>query len=148
MPENLCCLPMRDNRDPVFREKWQAEDSDGKKTDFYLGVRNNEENEAIKRSTVTLGDTLRSTLIGHFPGAKLHHEDRKKIVSLSDQILHQKNVVSVSVVGSNKIQDMQTNEKFVQGLEKLALAMQGRKYMGIILAENQSPQNGKRFSAD
>lgn len=115
-------------------------DSDGKKTDFYLGVRNNEENEAIKRSTVTLGDTLRSTLIGHFPGAKLHHEDRKKIVSLSDQILHQKNVVSVSVVGSNKIQDMQTNEKFVQGLEKLALAMQGRKYMGIILAENQSPQ--------
>lgn len=55
-------------------------DSDGKKTDFYLGVRNNEENEAIKRSTVTLGDTLRSTLIGHFPGAKLHHEDRKKIV--------------------------------------------------------------------
>ena len=94
----------------------------------------------IKRSTVTLGDTLRSTLIGHFPGAKLHHEDRKKIVSLSDQILHQKNVVSVSVVGSNKIQDMQTNEKFVQGLEKLALAMQGRKYMGIILAENQSPQ--------
>lgn len=115
-------------------------DSDGKKTDFYLGVRNNEENEAIKRSTVTLGDTLRSTLIGHFPGAKLHHEDRKKIVSLSDQILNQKNVVSVSVVGSNKIQDMQTNEKFVQGLEKLALAMQGRKYMGIILAENQSPQ--------
>lgn len=115
-------------------------DSDGKKTDFYLGVRNNEENEAIKRSTVTLGDTLRSTLIGHFPGAKLHHEDRKKIVSLSDQILHQKNVVSVSVVGSNKIQDVQTNEKFVQGLEKLALAMQGRKYMGIILAENQSPQ--------
>ena len=115
-------------------------DSDGKKTDFYLGVRNNEENEAIKRSTVTLGDTLRSTLIGHFPGAKLHHEDRKKIVSLSDQILHQKNVVSVSVVGSNKIQDMQTNEKFVQGLEKLALAMQGRKYMGIILAENQSPR--------
>ena len=115
-------------------------DSDGKKTDFYLGVRNNEENEAIKRSTVALGDTLRSTLIGHFPGAKLHHEDRKKIVSLSDQILHQKNVVSVSVVGSNKIQDMQTNEKFVQGLEKLALAMQGRKYMGIILAENQSPQ--------
>lgn len=115
-------------------------DSDGKKTDFYLGVRNNEENEAIKRSTVALGDTLRSTLIGHFPGAKLHHEDRKKIVSLSDQILNQKNVVSVSVVGSNKIQDMQTNEKFVQGLEKLALAMQGRKYMGIILAENQSPQ--------
>ena len=115
-------------------------DSDGKKTDFYLGVRNNEENEAIKRSTVALGDTLRSTLIGHFPGAKLHHEDRKKILSLSDQILHQKNVVSVSVVGSNKIQDMQTNEKFVQGMEKLALAMQGRKYMGIILAENQSPQ--------
>ena len=44
-------------------------DSDGKKTDFYLGVRNNEMNDVLKRSTVTLGDTLKNTLIGHFPGA-------------------------------------------------------------------------------
>ena len=46
-------------------------DSDGEKTDFYLGVRNNETNAEYKRSTVALGDTLRNTLIGHFPGVKI-----------------------------------------------------------------------------
>lgn len=35
-------------------------DSDGFKTDFYIGVRNNEPDEGKKRSTVTLGDTLRT----------------------------------------------------------------------------------------
>ncbi|WP_202850345.1 hypothetical protein, partial [Streptococcus suis] len=47
-------------------------DSDGNKTDFYLGVRNNEQDGSIsKRSTVTLSDTLKNTLIGHFPGSKI-----------------------------------------------------------------------------
>ena len=51
-------------------------DSDGKETQFYLGVRNNEaDNSPYKRSTVTLGDTLKQTLIGHFPGLKIESED-------------------------------------------------------------------------
>ena len=55
-------------------------DSDGKQTQFYIGVRNNEPDEsANKRSTVTLGDTLKQTLIGHFPGIKIVNEDRKRI---------------------------------------------------------------------
>lgn len=118
-------------------------DSDGIKTDFYLGVRNNEPNESLnKRSTVTLGDTLKNTLIGHFPGIKMTNEDRHSISSLSNKILEQKNVASVSVVGNNKnSQNQQSlNDQFVQGLEKLALAMQGRQYTGIIIAENRSPQ--------
>ena len=48
-------------------------DSDGKKTDFYIGVRNNETDNLLKRSTVTLGDTLKNTLIGHFPGIKIQN---------------------------------------------------------------------------
>ena len=116
-------------------------DSDGKKTDFYLGVRNNETNDALKRSTVTLGDTLKNTLIGHFPGAKIHNKDRRAIASLCDKISKQQNAASVSIVGSSKSDKEQTNEQFVQGIEKLALAMQGRQYIGIIIAENQSPQS-------
>ncbi len=115
-------------------------DSDGKKTDFYIGVRNNETDDLLKRSTVTLGDTLKNTLIGHFPGIKIQNEDRKKIEKLSNKIYSQHNVASVSVVGSNKLVNAQNNEQFVQGLEKLALAMYGRQYVGIIIAENQSPQ--------
>lgn len=114
-------------------------DSDGKKTDFYLGVRNNEQDDRLKRSTVTLGDTLKNTLIGHFPGVKIESEDRNDIAKLSGKIRKQHNVTSVSVVASTK-SDKQKEEQFVQGLEKLALAMDGRQYIGILIAENQSPQ--------
>lgn len=112
-------------------------DSDGIKTHFYVGVRNNETNAALKRSTVTLGDTLKNTLIGHFPGVKIHNRDRRAISHLSEKIARQQNVASVSIVGSSKSDKEQNNEEFVQGIEKLVLAMQGRQYIGIIIAENQ-----------
>ena len=115
-------------------------DSDGKKTDFYVGVRNDEKDESKKRSTVTLGDTLKNTLIGHFPCVKIIGRDRAQIAELSRKIQEQQNVTSVSVVGSSKSAEEHSNEQFSQGLEKLVLAMQGRQYIGIILAESQSPQ--------
>lgn len=75
-------------------------DSDGKETQFYIGVRNNEDdNSPYKRSTVTLGDTLKQTLIGHFPGIKIENEDRHRIAELSEKITRRSNVTSVSVVG-------------------------------------------------
>ena len=114
-------------------------DSDGRTTDFYIGVRNNESDESQKRSTVTLGDTLKNTLIGHFPGVKISNEDRKQIAMLCEKVSKQQNVASVSVVGNNKLQGRES-EQFVQGLEKLVLAMYGRQFIGIIVAENQSPQ--------
>lgn len=116
-------------------------DSDGINTDFYLGVRNNEKDESKKRSTVTLGDTLKNTLIGHFPGIKIETESRHKIAELSTKIQNQHNVASVSVVGTDKTKDDKGDEHFVQGLEKLALAMNGKQYIGIIVADNQSPQS-------
>jgi len=95
----------------------------------------------MKRSTVTLGDTLKHALVGHFPGIKIKNENRFQIAELSRKILGQQNVASVSVVGNSKSSKDQSNEQFVQGLEKLALAMQGRQYIGIIVAENQSSQD-------
>lgn len=115
-------------------------DSDGKKSSFYIGVRNNESDPIKKRSTVTLGDTLKNALIGHFPGVKIENVDRSRISVLSDKIRRQQNMASVSVVGNVKNNKDQQNEQFVQGLEKLALAMQGRQYITLIVAENQPPQ--------
>lgn len=117
-------------------------DSDGKTANYYLGVRNNESDESPKkRSTVTLGDTLKQTLIGHFPGVKIENEDRKKIKELSDKISSATNVASVSVVGNTKSEKDMSNEQFVQGLEKLSLAMSGRAFTGLIIADNQMPQS-------
>ena len=115
-------------------------DSDGRKTSFYIGGRNNETDPAKKRSTVTLGDTLKNALIGHFPGVKISNVDRSQISVLSDKIRRQQNMASVSVVGNTKNNKEQQNEQFAQGLEKLALAMQGRQYIALIVAENQPPQ--------
>lgn len=117
-------------------------DSDGKKTRFYLGVRNNDPDDSpSKRSTVTLGDTLKQTLVGHFPGVRIENEDRKAIAELSRKIAELDNVASVSVVGNNKVIHETSNEQFVQGLEKLVLAMSGRAYTGVIIAQNQSADN-------
>ncbi len=115
-------------------------DSDGFKTNLYVGVRNIEDDPLLKRSTVTLGDTLKNTLIGHFPGMKIEGRDRSHIAALSEKISRQHNVASVSVLGDMKSNADKGNEQFVQGLEKLALAMQGRQYIGVIVAENQKPQ--------
>lgn len=115
-------------------------DSDGKKTDFYIGVRNNESDQTKKRSTVTLGDTLKNTLVGHFPGIKIETEDRKGISNISKKIAAQNNIASVSVVGSSKSDKVEANENFVQGIEKLVLSMHERQYIGLIVAENQSSQ--------
>ena len=117
-------------------------DSDGKETNYYLGVRNNEDDlSPAKRSTVTLGDTLKQTLIGHFPGAKIDNEDRQKIAALSQKIAAMNNVASVSVVGNSKNEKETGNDHFVQGMEKLSLAMSGRPFIGIIIADNQSSQS-------
>ena len=114
-------------------------DSDGRHTNYYLGVRNNEANDSKKkRSTVTLGDTLKQTLIGHFPGVKIENEDRKKIAELSEKIMSLNNVASVSVVGSSRREKDQPQNEFAQGMEKLCLAMSGRPYTAVIIADNKN----------
>lgn len=117
-------------------------DSNGLQTDYYLGVRNNESDDSMaKRSTVTLADTLKQTLIGHFPGVRIQNEDRRKIMDLSSKISGLDNLASVSVVGTGKLEKGTASEQFVQGLEKLSLAMAGREFTGIILADCQSPSS-------
>lgn len=114
-------------------------DSDGRQANYYLGVRNNEANDSLKkRSTVTLGDTLKQTLIGHFPGIKIENEDRKKIAEISEKITALNNVASVSVVGSSRKENEKSQNEFAQGMEKLCLAMSGRPYTAVIIADNKN----------
>lgn len=106
-------------------------DSNGKKTDFYMGVR------ALdgKRTTKSLKDTLRNALCGQFPGVKT--------VDLLDTSAEEflagikgNNITAVSCVANNKDSEFKDNGRFIQGLEKLALAMQGQRYTAVILAKS------------
>ena len=109
--------------------------SDGKDTKFYLGVRTLIENN----SPATPFEVLGKSIQGQFPGIKLENLKNNRIEDLLKSI-NSESVASVSCVANNKNKDFIDNNKYLQGLEKLALAMQGEKYSAIIIA-NPLSQN-------
>lgn len=104
-------------------------DSDGSKTDFYMGIRSLDS----ERTTSSLRDTLKNAMMGQFPGIKTKEyleEDMNKLLDKSKL----NNLSIVSCVANNKDDENHNNSNFIQGLEKLVLAMQGERYTGIIIA--------------
>lgn len=110
------------------------------KTDFYLGVKNNDP----KRTTASVADTFKSSLVGQFPGIDIDDcsiVEKGKKSSLQEQVLRRiSNASSLSsYVGIPAFKDKDgkyDNKNYVQGTEKLAQAMQGKRYTAIILASN------------
>ena len=110
------------------------------KTDFYLGVKNNDP----KRTTASVADTFKSSLVGQFPGIDIDDcsiVEKGKKSSLQEQVLRRiSNASSLSsYVGIPAFKDEDgkyDNNNYVQGTEKLAQAMQGKRYTAIILASN------------
>ena len=102
-------------------------DSNGEKTNFYMGVRSLDN----KRTTKSLKDTLKNSLSGQFPGVKtvdlLDPEAEEFLENIKAD-----NISSVSCVAKNKDDNFNENDKFLQGLEKLTIAMEGQKYTAII----------------
>lgn len=110
------------------------------KTDFYLGVKNNDP----KRTTASVADTFKSSLMGQFSGIDIEDcsiVEKGKKSSLQEQVLRRiSNASSLSsYVGIPAFKDEDgkyDNKNYVQGTEKLAQAMQGKRYTAIILASN------------
>ncbi len=110
-------------------------DSDGERTDFYMGIRSMDSD----RTTSSLRDTLKNAMIGQFPGIKTNTPDYT-VEEIEDIIagIKGKSISAVSCVANSKEQDLNSNQEFVQGLEKLVLSMRGQKYTGIIIANSTS----------
>ena len=110
-------------------------DSNGEKTNFYMGVRSLDN----KRTTKSLKDTLKNSLSGQFPGVKtvdlLDPEAEEFLENIKAD-----NISSVSCVAKNKDDNFNENDKFLQGLEKLTIAMEGQKYTAIILAKSTASE--------
>ena len=110
-------------------------DSDGAETDFYLGIRSlSDEN-----STQTSYNTLVNAMNGQFPGIGTENLKEGKIKSLLSSI-DTSSLSAVSCVANNKNKDFTDNDDYLQGLEKLALAMQGNKYTAVIIANPTSQE--------
>ena len=109
--------------------------SDGVKTDFYMGVRSLDSEKTV----AFLKQTLENALKGQFPGIVTEDYLEDDVESLFKTVKAD-NISSVSCVANNKLVNNQDNKAFIQGLEKLALAMQGEKYTGIILATSTTQE--------
>lgn len=105
-------------------------DSDGVKTDFYMGVRSLDEHRTIS----SLKSTVENAMKGQFPGIKTTSDYTIEEMESILGGIKANSISAVSCVANNKVHADVTNQSFVQGLEKLVLSMQGEKYTGIIIA--------------
>lgn len=105
-------------------------DSDGTKTDFYMGVRSLDSD----RTTSSLRDTVENAMKGQFSGIKTIDYTIEEIENILSGI-KAKSISSVSCVANSRAHTIESNKNFVQGLEKLVLSMQDEKYTGIIIAK-------------
>ena len=113
------------------------------RTDFYIGIKNESEN-----STSSISKTFENSLKGQFPGIKLTD---LSVIPIGEQNSPQHRVIrdlgdatSVSsYVGlpSLKGDGQYTNMTYIQGVEKLVDAMQGKRYTAIVIARNQMPSS-------
>lgn len=112
------------------------------RTDFYIGIRNND----ARRTDYSVAQTFESSMTGQFPGMDLKKcslADPPGSLSVQERLFDRLNeasaVCSCSGVPAYKVEDGKyNNQTFVQGIEKLALAMQGREYTAVVLATNVS----------
>lgn len=107
-------------------------DSDGEKTDFYMGIRAFDP----ELTPNTLKDTLKNAMAGQFPGIKTQDYLDEDMRQLLDKKAN--NISIVSCVANSKDSESRENRSFVQGLEKLVFAMQGERYTAVILANAAS----------
>lgn len=109
-------------------------------TDFYIGIKNDSE-----LTTNSIADTLVSSLQGQFPGITLtnlsqievghsHSPQHKILRNFADA----KSVSSCLGIPAKMGNTQQSNNSFIQGVEKFSDAMQGKRYTAIILAKNQT----------
>lgn len=115
-------------------------DSDGTKTDFYMGVRSLDSD----RTTSSLRDTVENAMKGQFPGIKTQDYTIESMQEILGGF-KTNSISAVSCVANSRAGNIDKNQSFVQGLEKLALSMQGEKYTGIIIANGTTPAQLKEL---
>ncbi|MBO4587717.1 MAG: ATP-binding protein [Bacteroidales bacterium] len=127
-------------------------DSDGTRSDFYIGIKSHEADDSV---TSYIGNTIESSLKGQFPG--MDDEDLSEMLKGMDKrpqdekilskLCNKSNCISsfIGIPSPKNTKSEYTNATFVQGLEKFASAMYGKKYTAIILAKHNSIEDVKEI---
>ena len=103
------------------------------RTDFYIGIKNHDSD----RVSSSVSSTLKNSINGQFPGAILKEVSKEKTGDLLNKWGKSASISScVGVPTYKSSRGDYTNANYVQGIEKLVNAMQGKVYTAIILASN------------
>ncbi|MFI3253597.1 MAG: ATP-binding protein [Eubacteriales bacterium] len=105
-----------------------------KATEIYIGAVGGllESEDAIK--------SLKSGLQGNFAGSELESFDVASTKTLLDSVFSEmeSNITSVSSLGSRRDKTSTENKEFLQGIEHLIDAMEGKEYVGVFLTQGVS----------
>lgn len=112
------------------------------RTDFYMGIRGDDSERTVR----SIAETFKSALSGQFPGISVEDcsmiqkdETTSKQAELLSRFKNASSVSSATVIPSLKnANNSYGNANYVQGLEKLSIAMQGKRYTAVIIARNNT----------
>lgn len=118
------------------------------KTNFYIGIRSE---ESTRRTARSIADTFKSSLAGQFPGISIEDcsliPKGESFSKQSDVFSRFKDVSSISsatvIPSFKRMNSTYSNANYIQGLEKLSIAMQGKRYTAIIIARNNTSDDIK-----
>ena len=104
--------------------------SDGKKTDYYIGVQLTEANDASQ------GTAFQDAFIGNFAGSELDLCDNDCVRQLSEAFMQGENVTAISGLPSLRGGEDKFNiEGFVQGIENMVDSLRGCSYTMLVKAD-------------
>ncbi len=107
--------------------------NDGSNVQYYLGVVSKDDKDID-----TNAEVLATALQGNFIGSEIKKLKNSEVEMIFENNFAEQNshcVSTISGVASDKIEDLQEDEKFVQGIEKLIDATRGQVYTLLVLAD-------------
>ncbi|WP_158850567.1 ATP-binding protein [Algibacter sp. L1A34] len=101
--------------------------SDGTQCDFYIGIK--KENDAAKSLKI-----LKGAMEGNFPGTTFTKDSlpNSELINLNADVFSNTNEISCAL-GVASLKNKQEDE-FVQGIENLVIAMQGKEFSALFVA--------------
>ncbi|EKV58320.1 ATP-binding protein [Brachyspira hampsonii] len=110
-------------------------ESDGEKTDFYIGVK------SFEKTLSSSSKVLERSIKGNFFGSDIENLDNTRIKELTDKYYGDNKIISScsSIAGVKKSDYEDGKNDFAQGIEKLIDSMKGEKYSVIIISDPVSP---------
>ena len=122
--------------------------SDGSKVEFYVGICDEEESANCNSKT----EAFYNNIIGNFPGSvglpfDVKTKKEKRALLFNDELdgvinncfkVTNTSISAVSGVASIRQQDIEDNNEFTQGIEKMLEAMKGNEFSAIFIAKSLS----------